>query len=46
MAIFELSNGKANLVWLSTAIHATNLQELKDAVEAGKLPNEIGKSML
>jgi hypothetical protein len=44
VAVVELSNGKANVVWVSNAGHMADLRELKTTLEAGKLPNELGRT--
>jgi len=44
VAVLELSNGRASVVWLSNAERMADLRELKTALEAGKLPNELGRT--
>jgi hypothetical protein len=44
VAVLERSNGKTKVIWVSNAGRMANLRELKTALEAGKLPNNVGRS--
>jgi hypothetical protein len=44
VAVLGLSNGKANVVWVANTERMGDLRELKTALEAGKLPNELGRT--
>lgn len=44
-AIFELSEGKARLFWISTAQGGLNFRDLKKMVESGRMHNDLEKTV-
>src|SRR5438094_468704 len=43
VAVFELSKDQANIIWLSDTRRMAELQEVKTALESGKLINDVGR---
>lgn len=44
VAIFEISDTKAKIIWVSNSGRLAHLRELKAMLEAGKLANELGRT--
>ncbi|SRR6266568_5222465 len=44
LALFELSDGKANVRWVSNTGPMTDLREVKTALESSKNTNELGRT--
>jgi len=44
VALFELSDSKANVRWVSNTNRMSNLQELKTTLESSKLQNQLGQT--